>query len=56
MEENKCGVTRENLEEKMNAFPMKECSGCDNFSSDDFGTYTCKRINALSIIKNVRGE
>ena len=47
MDENKCGLTKENLEEKSSMFPMKECSGCDNFSSDDFGTYTCKLMNSL---------
>ena len=42
-ESNKCGMTRENLTEKENKFPLKECSSCSDFL-EECGTYTCSQI------------
>ena len=45
-ESNKCGMTRENMTEKENKFPLKECSSCSDFL-EECGTYTCSQISRL---------
>ena len=45
-ESNKCGMTRENMTEKENSFPLKECAGCSDFS-EECGTYVCSQISRL---------
>ena len=43
-ESNKCGMTRENMTENENKFPLKECSSCSDFL-EECGTYTCSQIS-----------
>lgn len=43
-ESNKCGMTRENMTEKGDKFPLKECAGCSDFS-EECGTYVCSQIS-----------
>ena len=43
-ESNKCGMTRENMAEKENKFPLKECASCSDFS-EECGTYICSQIS-----------
>lgn len=42
-----CTVTEGNVNQVINQFPKKECSGCDALEQDDFGLTSCRSINRV---------